>query len=240
MDFEAWTTSGGDRLRRRRLAAGYALGASLIAGATTLVALTAKGVAPEVEEPTIIDVQLAKEPEPEPEPAEPDPRLEPSGPRLPKLRTPTEVPDDAPQEAEPVEDPNPYGEGDPYRLGGGGGGIVRARPTLAAAPPPPPPKPKPRGPMRVTEDVTPPSCDIPVPSYPSDAKSAGIEGTVFLKYTVTERGAVVDVRVVRGPEALHAASIAALRKTRCTPATLKATGQAVRVTRAARFPFRIR
>ncbi|MBK7583300.1 MAG: TonB family protein [Myxococcales bacterium] len=56
------------------------------------------------------------------------------------------------------------------------------------------------GPVAVTEDVTPPrAISNTPPSYPADAKAAGIEGTVVIKYVVTETGAVTGVTAVRGP-----------------------------------------
>jgi len=76
------------------------------------------------------------------------------------------------------------------------------------------------------------------PAYPSDAKAAGIEGTVILKYIVTERGTVANVRVLRGPESLRNACIAAVRRWRFEPA-LK-NGRPVPVYRMARIPFHIR
>jgi TonB family protein len=79
---------------------------------------------------------------------------------------------------------------------------------------------------------------MPRPSYPAAAKAEGIEGTVIIKYVVTESGQVTNVRVVRGPQALRAVCVAAVKRWRFKPAKLE--GRPVAVHRVARFPFRIR
>ncbi len=76
------------------------------------------------------------------------------------------------------------------------------------------------------------------PGYPPDAKAQGIEGTVIIKYVVTVSGAVSNVRVIRGPAALRAVCVAAVRSWRFKPAQLD--GRPVSVSRIARFPFRIK
>jgi TonB family protein len=67
------------------------------------------------------------------------------------------------------------------------------------------------------------------PSYPEAAQAAGIEGTVHLQLTVTETGAVADVSVVGGPDALVDAAVAAVRQYRFEPARLGNEPVAVRV-----------
>lgn len=161
------------------------------------------------------------------------------------METPTEIPDDAPEETEATDGAS--SGGDPYEDGGGDGvgvGTGRPGPSPAPAPKPKPkakpkPKPKPNKPIRVTEDVTPP---VPInqgmPAYPSAAKAAGVEGTVIVTYVVTESGAVSGVVAVRGPAELRGVCEAAVRGWRFQPAQLD--GRPVSVRRIARFPFRIK
>jgi protein TonB len=241
MDFGSWTTEGRDPLRRRRLVIGYGVGFALFGAIALVISVTAAKVIQETEE-DVLEVKLASqpepEPEPEPEPPKPQPQApRPAGPRVPKLTPPTEVPQDKP--AETAAEAPAGGSGDPYADGReGGGGNAKPAVVEPVAPAPPPPPPKPRGPIRVTENVTPPQCSIPTPSYPSSAKAAGIEGTVIIKYVVSESGAISNVTVVRGPPELHDAAVSAFRGVRCKPASLD--GAAVSVFRIARFPFRIR
>ncbi|HEU5076492.1 MAG TPA: TonB family protein [Polyangiaceae bacterium] len=245
MDFNSWQTSAGDPVRRKRLLAGYTVGAIAVAGFATFITLTASGVVAAPEEEEVVDVSFADEPEekvePEPEPApEPEPQVQAPGPRMPTLETPVEVPEAAPEEAEPSKD---AGEGgDPYaNAGGGGKGPPLAKAEPAAPPPPPPPAPKAKaaGPIRVTENVTPPvSVSQPAPAYPAAAKAAGVEGTVIVKYAVGTDGAVTVAKAVRGPAELRAACEATVKSWRFKPALLD--GAAVSVWRIARFPFRIK
>lgn len=246
MDIAVWTTHGVDRLRRRRLAMGGMLGAAIIAGVVA-VSFLAAPVEAEPADEKVLEVKLAEAPEPEPE-LEPEPEPEPPPVAnqppppvnqrvMPSLKPPTEVSDAPLTEAEPT-DSNPY-EGDPYANGVVSSGARRAPPKVEEKPaPPPPPKAVPRGPMRVTENVTPPkSLSQGAPSYPSSAKQAGIEGTVIIKYVVTETGKVTNVQVVRGPAELRQACIDAVSQWTFEPAMYE--GRPVAVFRIARFPFRI-
>jgi protein TonB len=247
MDFDSWQTSAVDPVRRKRLLAGYTVGALAVAGFATFVTLTASGVVAAPEEEEVVDVSFAEEPakvepEPQPEPEpEPDPQIHTQGPRMPTIETPVEVPEEAPEESDANND---AGEGgDPYaHAGGGRNGPPLAKPiepAAPAAPPPPPPKPKPAGPIRVTENVTPPvSVSQPAPAYPAAAKAAGIEGTVIVKYAVGTDGSVTVAKAVRGPAELRAACEATVKSWRFKPALLD--GAAVSVWRIARFPFRIK
>lgn len=247
MDFNSWQIPTADFARRKRLFAGYTVGAIAVAGFATFVTVTASGVVAALPAEEVVEVSFAEEPEkvepeptPEPEP-DPEPAVQRPGPRMPTIETPTEVPEEAPKESEPSED---AGEGgDPYaHAGGGGDGPPLAKPiesAAPAAPPPPPPKPKPSGPIRVTENVTPPvSVSQPAPAYPAAAKAAGIEGTVIVKYAVGTDGSVTVAKAVRGPAELRAACEATVRSWRFKPAMLD--GAAVSVWRIARFPFRIK
>jgi TonB family protein len=50
------------------------------------------------------------------------------------------------------------------------------------------------------------------PTYPAEAKKAGIEGHVVLDVLITAGGDVTDVKVVKGPEELREAASAAVRQ----------------------------
>jgi TonB family protein len=50
------------------------------------------------------------------------------------------------------------------------------------------------------------------PTYPADAKKAGIEGSVVLDVLITAAGDVTDVKAVKGPEELREAASAAVRQ----------------------------
>ncbi len=60
--------------------------------------------------------------------------------------------------------------------------------------------------------------DVVAPEYPEAAQQAGIQGTVFLRALVGTNGAVEEVTVLKGPELLHNAAIAAAKKTKFSPA----------------------
>jgi protein TonB len=166
------------------------------------------------------------------------------GPRVDPIETPTDVPDDAPAEKDPGGDFKPGGD-DEYRNPGQG------LPPPGPVQPPPPapreepkkkaaPKPKPKKPGRVTEGVTPPvAISQGAPSYPASARDQGIEGTVVVKYVVTDSGAVTDVKAVRGPPELRAVCVAAVQAWRFKPA-VDENGKPIAVSRTAQFPFRIK
>jgi periplasmic protein TonB len=240
VNFGTWTNVTGDPVRRKRLALGYAVGISLSIALVGAAIVNSKAITAEKEE-EILDVQLATEPEPEPEPApQPKPKVEQKPKPRPRMQTPIEMPLDKPKEVEPTKD-NSATDDDPFKEEKPAPPPPKEKPIIKEAPKPPPrvAPPKPKGPIQVTENVTPPSpLSNPAPAYPADAKAAGIEGTVVVKYVVTETGAVTNIQVVRGPPELHAAVIAAMRGWRFRPATLD--GQPVAVSRVYRFPFRIR
>jgi protein TonB len=219
------------------------VGFATIIGFLLFATLTATGViaAPQDE---IRDVKLAKAPPPpEPKPvikaAAPKPKPTRAGRR--GLSVPMAVPDSKPMELDPGI--NPYGdEGSPdlWVSGDGGDGLKKKKEVKKANPKPrrifsPPP---PKTPTRVVEKVLPPTCTIPTPGYPSDAKALGIQGTVIIRYTVSAMGRITNIRVLRGPKELRAAGLNALRNATCQPATLD--GDPVAVFRIARFPFRLR
>jgi protein TonB len=223
--FENWSQKNRDVLRLKRLMIGSTLGAVGMAGGMTYLVLTSQAAAEEIEEEAkVVEVQLAKEPEPPPEPPPPPPELKPRkpnpGPRLEKLETPTTISDEKLQEkeAKPAD-----GGGDPYEKGSGDGSngptTMEVAPAAPPPPPPPPPKVEKDKPRPVGENDTPPELvgEAERPEMPAEAKAAGIEGTVVVKYTVTETGAVTDVRVLKGPPELQAVCIAAVKAMRFKP-----------------------
>jgi protein TonB len=225
---------------------GYLIGASTVASGIAFVVLTSKPVEAQEEEEKVVEVQLATEPEPEPEPEPPPPpEAKPHapnpGPRLPKLETPTVISNDKVEEkeAKPTS-----GGGDPYEKGGGDGtgGPQKAVVEAPAPPPPPPPPPKPalNKPRPVSEDDVPPELigSPGRPEYPADAKAAGIEGVVLVRYVVSETGEVKDVKAMKGPPELFAACVAAVKSERYKPAH-DAQGNPISVVRFKKFRMRI-
>lgn len=236
MDFDAFNRAGIDKVRVRRLAIGYVIGALAVSLGLGFIFLTSKrAVALEEEEPAI-EAQLVTEPElaPEPPPPPPTPEAPRPAPR-PKLQTPVEIPRDPPKEVEvkpeATEESDPFAEKEV---------VAPPAPAVVEAPRPPPRAAPvaPRGPIRVTEDVTPPSpLSQSMPELPASAKAAGIEGIVIVKYVVSESGAVTSAQVVKGPAELHAVCLSAVKSWRFQPATLD--NKAVAVVRIHRFRFKI-
>jgi protein TonB len=248
-NFDEWTRPKVDRERRARLLIGYVVGLGVVGATGAFIVLSSNQAKAEERDETVLEAQLAREPEAEPEPppeiaTEPKPEAQRKPPPAPKIAAPTEIPTEPLKEAE-VDRSQLADESDPFQ-----------RDTQAAEPSPAPTaeiapikvpvapsvvfKPEKKAPIRVTEEVTPPA---PVdgnirPDYPSDAKAAGIEGVVLVKYVVTETGAVTDVRVIKGPPELSPSCITAVKTWRFSPAMLE--GKPVAVVRVARFPFKIR
>ncbi len=202
----------------------------------------------EEEEAKVVEVELAKEPEPPPEPpppppppSEPQPHKPNPGPKLQKLETPTTITDEKLQE----KDVKPAsGGGDPYEKGGGDGttgekAVVEA--PVTPPPPPPPPPPLVKKPVPVSEGTTPPEPIVKLvkPEFPAEAKAAGIEGTVVIRYVVNEHGEVTDVRAMKGPPELHAVCVAAVKAMKFKPA-LDADGKPYAAIRYMKFPFKLR
>jgi protein TonB len=245
--FENWSGKNRDVLRFKRLLISSSIGLfSLLAVFVGLIKYSPKALAEEVEEEAkVVEVELAKEPEPEPEPPPPPPELRPRqsnpGPRLQKLETPTTISDDKVQE----KDAKPSsGGGDPYEKGSGdgtGGAEKAVVEAPAAAPPPAPSVPQVKKPVPVPENGTPPEAiqKLVPPEYPAEAKAAGLEGTVVVRYVVTEKGEVTDVRALKGPPELFAICVAAVKAMRFKPA-LDGDGKPLMVVRYMKFPFRLR
>lgn len=253
MDPKKWTNDDGDQGRIGRLSAGFAMGVLCMSGLLAFLTVAGGNVTEMIQkEEDIVDVQLAKTPEPEPEPeveeeVDPEPAPRAAGPVMPKLVVPKEIPKEAPKETDaPVGDTN--GTGDPYANAGGGGrgkGTGKAAPKPTAEPSvekpkPPPPKPEKKKVFRANEvAVQPVAQNRPYPSYPSSARSAGIEGVVVVRYVITESGSTAAVKAVRGPPELTGVCEAAVQSWTFTPARNEA-GQAVPVVKFARFPFKIK
>jgi protein TonB len=237
MNFDTWTVKRTDTLRMRRLMLGGIVGAISVTASMAFIVLTSKGAGAAVEEEEgPIEVELAKEPEPAAEPPPPPPPAEKKAqaPR-PRLASPLSVPDDKPAEKDPV--PQQAAEEQEEEK--------PAEPAIASAAPRPPPlpvvkaKPAIKKPIRLTEDMPKPvQITMKTPEYPSDAKAAGIEGVVVIKYVIGEDGSVRDVKALKGPPELQATCIAAVKSWRFQPVMVD--GSPTAVVRVARFPFRIR
>jgi len=152
---------------------------------------------------------------------------------------PTELPKGPPEEGDPSRAKAEEAYGDPNGVVGGtgrGGGGAPA-PVVTAAPPPPPPPAPPI--MQVAEVSTQP---VPrsksMPAYPEDARKQGIEALVVVKFVVTEDGHVEDARIVKGHPLFDDAVLASVRDWTFEPATLD--GQAVRMVRMVKIPFRLK
>lgn len=99
-----------------------------------------------------------------------------------------------------------------------------------------PPPPAPREPVRVGGQIRTPQKVAHVdPVYPPIALQAKVEGIVILEATLDERGAVVDIRVLRSIPLLDAAAIAAVQQWRYTPTLLNGTPTKVIMTVTVRF-----
>jgi protein TonB len=246
---DTWDVRERDVPRKLRLAAGAffpALGVALLIAFAPALPQVQKVQ----EEDAPIEALLVDAPEvpPPPEPEVPEPAaaaIAPApGPRIQKVEAPKEVPTAAPEKDTPAPSTPEGASAATEGPAGGGGPPGSAGTGVAMAPPPPPPKPaapppRPAKPPPVPDDITPPKpVSMKSPAYPSAAKSAGIEGTVVISYTVGESGAVTDARVVKGPPELASACLEAVRGWRFTPAM--SGGRPVSVKRSARFPFRLK
>jgi protein TonB len=247
--FESWSQKSTDLLRLKRLSLGASVGVAIVAGGIASMVLTSAQAQAEVEEEDakVVEVQLAKEPEPEPEPPPPPPpELKPHkanpGPRLQKLETPVSISEEKVQEKEAKPS---SGGGDPYEKGGGDGSSGPAKAVVEApvapTPPPAPVLPKVKKPVPVSEGMTPPEPVVKLvkPEYPADAKAAGLEGTVVVRYVVDEQGNISEARAMKGPPELFAVCVAAVKAMRFKPA-LDADGKPVMVVRYMKFPFKLR
>lgn len=254
MDLDAWQGKPQDSQRFKRMALGWGLGAVAILSTGAVLAMNTKE---EIQEPTeepVLDVQLVEHIEPEqPEPeVQPDlaPEPEPSAPRpprpvVPKLVVPKEIPSQAPAEAEPKVETNPYGAAfDPYQYAATAPRTAPASVAHVSVAVTVPTAAAPRGPsapIRVSAETNPPiEIQRGVTAYPAAAKASGIEGVVVVKFVVSVAGEPTDIQPVSGPEELREACETKVRGSKYQPATTKATGLAVAVIKNTRCVFQLK
>lgn len=242
---DAWLR---DRRRPGRLAAS-AVVACLLMGALGIGLTLAARAAPAPTRPkrkpipvVLVDTAPPPRPPEPPPPQTPAVADEPAPMAIPHASMPAGgTPPPAGAAPPGGSEPSEPGGSDPYAGDSHSNGPPGPAMPLPAAPPPapPPPPPPPAGPIRVTENVTPPQpISMPSPPYPESAKAAGVEGTVVVKYVVDESGAVTSVEALKGPPELASVCVATVRSWRFKPAV--SDGHPVSVIRQARFPFRIR
>ncbi len=77
-----------------------------------------------------------------------------------------------------------------------------------------------------------------MPEYPEVARKAGIEGVVFVRFTVGTDGRVRDAQVVRGPEIFREAALNAISQSVFRPALQNDKPVSVRMTMPIRFRLR--
>lgn len=247
MDFGSWQEKRTDVVRLRRLVTGCVVGTGLMGGTLVLVAMTA-AKAYGFTEDQVVEAAIVDGPEDEPHvDAQPEPEKEAPKPRkpAPALVAPVKV-EDKLVEKQPVNSDNPFAGEDPYSLLENAAATPEPEKPKVAEAPKIIEKPKAIAPtrsneaVRLTEEDTPPRAVVQTsPSYPSEAKAAGIEGTVVVDYVVTEKGEVKDVKAVKGPPELFDVCVAAVKSWRFMPA-LNKDGVAIAAHRRARFPFRIK
>jgi protein TonB len=112
------------------------------------------------------------------------------------------------------------------------GGVVGGLPQA----PPPPPEVKP---IRVGGQIQPPRKlkDV-TPVYPEIAKEARIQGIVIVECTISPRGTVSDVKVLRGIPLLNDAALDAVRQWVYTPTLLNGIPVPVIMTVTVMFQLR--
>lgn len=117
-------------------------------------------------------------------------------------------------------------------------GVARAGNALSsiAGPPPVSPPPMPAVPIRVGGIIKAPNKmhDV-VPVYPTIAKAAHVQGTVYLEATIARDGSVRNVKVLSAPSMLDDAAVTAVRQWRYTPSLLNGEPVEVLMTVTVRF-----
>lgn len=234
---------GSGRKSRRQLAA--SLAASFVVYTSALGSVVAASAAYHkiVEKDDLVQVELRPPPKPEPPkpPPPPPPEAKPAAPNKPvvnarakvirpELKTPDEVPDEKPEEADgPLPDAPTGDEGKDGFLDGVVGGTGTASASEATYAPPPPPPAKPSAPVPAADNVP--------PEYPRAARRAGIAGVVKARIWITETGTVSKVEILEGDPIFHSAVIEALMTWRYQPA--RQNGTPVAVKRVVHFPFQL-
>lgn len=240
-----------DKDRLRRMATGWAIGAATIVVTLVVLALNPAKAFDEIPEDKVLDVALAKAAEA----PKPEPKVEVKVAPAPVLRraaapnpggggalTPNKIPDGPLEEADPSKDVNPYGDAfdlGAYGSGSGSGPRVAAVQTAKVIEKKPL-QVLPVAPKQVAM-VTTPAVELNrgVVSYPAAAKAAKIQGTVSVKFVVGLSGTPEQIRAISGPEPLRSACEERVRGTRYQPATDRATGRPVPVTKILRCVFRL-
>jgi len=219
--FEDFAAPVADKTRKRRFAASTGLAMVVYAAIGASVVVLASPEAPPKDE-DLLDVTfehtLKKEAPPPPPPKidKPPPKAKPK----PAMVAPTAIPDQKPAEADPSQALAVAEVPDPSAA------AVEAAPAIQkpveAPPPPAPPKPKKAELVSLPEDADPPEpCENNAPPrYPEAARTAGIEGKVILKLGISETGAVIDIKVLKGDPMLAEAALAAVKTWCFSPAKL--------------------
>ncbi len=248
--FDAFENTDRERSpRRTATVTALAFGLYAAVGALAL-RVGHEALAPELEVET--EIHFAPPPPPPP----PPPAVAPTPPPVvaaappparaarPPLLAPRKVPKAAPTEADPgtaqsgpVEAPPPVEATAPA--------VPTPAPALVAtAPPPEPPRhvrPAAHAPLQMTEGISPPepAPENAQPEFPEEARAAGKEGVVVLKFVVTVAGTVEQIQVLKGEPPFVDAAVAAVRTWRFRrPAMLD--GSPVPVFRIVPVRFRVR
>lgn len=249
MALDDWSKAedAGDAARTRRLAGSYVAAAVLVAAVLGIGIIFGGQIKKQVleEEVTVKlvpkePVKVAPPPPPPPPPPKPAVRVTSPGPKgAAHDAPPTELPKGPPEEGDPNHAKAEEAYGDPNGVAGGTGRGGAGVPAPVVAPPPPPPAPPPPPVLQVAEVSTPP---VPrsksMPAYPEEARRQGIEALIVVKFVVTADGRVEDARIVKGHPLFDDAVLASVRDWTFEPATLD--GQAVRMVRMVKIPFRLK
>lgn len=239
-----------DDFSARRLLVGYASAAVVLATMLVLGVVFGKEIkqrAIDESTPVVFTPPKVEAPKPAPpkvEAPKPAPKAKSwSPPPLgrPESVAPKEIPTEAPKQGDPnaavAEIPGvPGGSLDGVVGGTGTGGA----PPVVAKPQPTAVAPVPFAPVSQSSEaiVAPRALTQAPPSFPEEARKAGVQVVVTVKFTVLEDGSVTDVVVVKGHPLLDAEVVRAVARWRFSPATFE--GRPVRVTRFAKVPFRPR
>ena len=236
----------------RRLLVGYASAAVVLASVVTLGVVFGQEIKKKVVEEATPVVFTPPKPEaklpppveaPKPPPPAPKAKSLAPPPLGPKAElAPLEAPKEAPKEGDPNA-PKAAVEGvvggSPDGVVGGtgtGGYVAKPAPSaiVSAAPVAAP------APIAYSTDqvIAPRALSQSLPSFPEEARRAGVQMVATVKYTVREDGTVGDVVVVKGHPLLDAEIVRAVSAWRFAPATFE--GRPIKVTRFARLPFRPR